>query len=562
MSIIRIADVHIDDEIHPRHVVNSALVAEYSEAMQKGADFPPITVFLDNKSYFLADGRHRIEASKLIGRNSIDAEILRGTKRDAILFAVGANATHGIRRTNADKRKAVNILLADKEWRKWSLNRIAQQCNVSDGLVKTVWKDLEDELHLPKLEDTDERKVVRSGKIYAQKKGQRGRKSEESASVGRTIYSVISRVSEARDQLQESKPELVEQVDRITTELEELLGGATGADFRLTKGLNAPINVYERPRKGGILKTPEFQKKKLCNYSVGVGMSCGHQCTYCSTPSLLRTHEVYKDIQQTSFQKGYAIVDPGTAERVARDIPNLTADDIIELSTIDDAWSPEARKFNLGRKTMEVLLKKTPAQVRVLTKSAEVANDFDLFAKYKKRIILGLSTGIPKSRGKLADVLEPNASPIKDRLRALKDAHKRGLRTYGMLCPCLPLIASSIDALDEMFDDVLACAPEDIWLEPVNARGNALNHTERQLRRAGYVDEANAIGMIRKEDGWSLYTVGLIKNALVTAREKKVLDRLHILLYPKNLTTEHRSDLKKFKQGIIWLGNEESESAD
>lgn len=32
-------------------------------------------------------------------------EVLRGTKRDAILYSVGANSTHGLRRTNADKRR-------------------------------------------------------------------------------------------------------------------------------------------------------------------------------------------------------------------------------------------------------------------------------------------------------------------------------------------------------------------------------------------------------------------------------------------------------------------------
>lgn len=39
--------------------------------------------------------------------------------REAILFIVGANASHGLRRTNADKRRTVERLLADEEWRGW-----------------------------------------------------------------------------------------------------------------------------------------------------------------------------------------------------------------------------------------------------------------------------------------------------------------------------------------------------------------------------------------------------------------------------------------------------------
>ncbi|EWY35857.1 hypothetical protein N825_32650 [Skermanella stibiiresistens SB22] len=39
-----------------------------------------------------------------------------GSRRDAVPHAVGANARHGLPRSNADKRDAVMILLKDPEW--------------------------------------------------------------------------------------------------------------------------------------------------------------------------------------------------------------------------------------------------------------------------------------------------------------------------------------------------------------------------------------------------------------------------------------------------------------
>jgi len=33
-----------------------------------------------------------------------------------LLYAVGSNATHGLRRSNADKRRAAQMLLEDPEW--------------------------------------------------------------------------------------------------------------------------------------------------------------------------------------------------------------------------------------------------------------------------------------------------------------------------------------------------------------------------------------------------------------------------------------------------------------
>ena len=57
------------------------------------------------------------------------------TRRDAVLDALGDNATHGVRRTNADKRKAVMTLLEDDEWVGWADSEIARRCCVDHKTV-------------------------------------------------------------------------------------------------------------------------------------------------------------------------------------------------------------------------------------------------------------------------------------------------------------------------------------------------------------------------------------------------------------------------------------------
>jgi hypothetical protein len=64
--------------------------------------------------------------------------------RHAILFSVGANDSHGLRRTNADKRRGVELLLRDEEWSKKSDRWIAEQCGVGHQLVATVRSQLGD----------------------------------------------------------------------------------------------------------------------------------------------------------------------------------------------------------------------------------------------------------------------------------------------------------------------------------------------------------------------------------------------------------------------------------
>lgn len=110
--------------------IDPGTVASYDDDLRAGATFPPIVVYHDGSEYHLADGFHRVEAARQIGHDVILAEVRQGTSRDATLAACAANATHGLRRTNEDKRRAVTAMLTDPEWAKWSDRAIAKACAV------------------------------------------------------------------------------------------------------------------------------------------------------------------------------------------------------------------------------------------------------------------------------------------------------------------------------------------------------------------------------------------------------------------------------------------------
>jgi hypothetical protein len=106
--------------------------------VRRGEALPPVTVFFDGAAYWLADGFHRVAAHAALGRSEIKAEAHQGARRDAILFSTGANAQHGLPRSNEDKRGAVLTLLRDLEWTGWSNGKIAAACRVSDDLVRKL----------------------------------------------------------------------------------------------------------------------------------------------------------------------------------------------------------------------------------------------------------------------------------------------------------------------------------------------------------------------------------------------------------------------------------------
>jgi ParB-like chromosome segregation protein Spo0J len=106
-QLLNIADIRIDGDTQPRLAVDEAVVAEYAEDMKAGAEFPPVRVVSDGAAHWLVDGFHRYYAHRKLGRTQIRAEVTTGLLTEAQWLSFAANKGHGLRRSNADKSKAV-----------------------------------------------------------------------------------------------------------------------------------------------------------------------------------------------------------------------------------------------------------------------------------------------------------------------------------------------------------------------------------------------------------------------------------------------------------------------
>ncbi len=136
---IKLSDIVTDAGTQVRAGLNEATVTEYAEALADGAKFPPVIVFHDGDRYIAADGFHRIHAAIRNGATQIECDVRKGNKSDALKFALGCNAHHGLRRTNADKRHAVGMAL--KEFPKLSDRALAEICIVSDHFVGDIRRE-------------------------------------------------------------------------------------------------------------------------------------------------------------------------------------------------------------------------------------------------------------------------------------------------------------------------------------------------------------------------------------------------------------------------------------
>jgi hypothetical protein len=142
---IPLESIEVDPTVQQRAAGTSQdVVDEYAEAMRNGIEFPPIDVFgNDDGPFHLGDGFHRLDAHRSAHPDAKDIEckVHPGDRDDALLFACGANAQHGLRRGRSDKGKAVTTLIRSERWSGWSDREIARQCGVTHPFVAAVRRE-------------------------------------------------------------------------------------------------------------------------------------------------------------------------------------------------------------------------------------------------------------------------------------------------------------------------------------------------------------------------------------------------------------------------------------
>ncbi|WP_415908037.1 chromosome partitioning protein ParB [Oleiharenicola sp. Vm1] len=143
-----------------RMKTNDDAVESYAEEMMRGTVFPPIDLYFDGSTYWLADGFHRFLATKRNGTPAIAATVQPGGRTEALRHALGANATNGVYRTNGDKRNAVEIAL--EEWPELANAALAEICKVSAELVRGCRQQLVKAGRIPEVMTVQ----GRDGKMY------------------------------------------------------------------------------------------------------------------------------------------------------------------------------------------------------------------------------------------------------------------------------------------------------------------------------------------------------------------------------------------------------------
>jgi len=176
------------------------------------------------------------------------------------------------------------------------------------------------------------------------------------------------------------------------------------------------------------------------DYALNPYRGCAHACVYCYAPSVIH------------WDKGKW----GEIVEAKINLPRFLSKElrvkkkgVVGLGTVTDPYQPAEKKYEITRRCLELFLMHD-LPVCIQTKSSLVLRDIDLLKKFKN-IDVGITlTAIDDA---VREKMEPGASSVSERLRALAELRENGIRTWVFLGPVMPHI-TEVEALVDAIGEV------------------------------------------------------------------------------------------------------------
>ncbi|MCH5166532.1 MAG: radical SAM protein [Erysipelotrichales bacterium] len=189
----------------------------------------------------------------------------------------------------------------------------------------------------------------------------------------------------------------------------------------------------------------------VSDYVINPYVGCPHGCKYCYASFMKRftNHPEpwgeFIDVKRCSSPLNL----------------NLISKRNVFLSSVTDCYNEFERKYELTRSILKELVN-SDCNLSIATKSSLILRDLDLLKQIKN---LEVSISINTIDENFKNDMD-NASPIKDRLNALKVLHKNGIKTILFMSPIFPYITDfkAIIEASKNFVDLY-------WFENLNLRG-------------------------------------------------------------------------------------------
>jgi DNA repair photolyase len=166
---------------------------------------------------------------------------------------------------------------------------------------------------------------------------------------------------------------------------------------------------------------------KVYDYVVNPYVGCEHGCSYCYARFMKRFSGHPEPWGQ------FVDVKINAPELLGLEIKKKKRGRVW-VSGVCDPYQPIEWRYKLTRACLEILVE-NGWPVVVQTRSPLVLRDRDILQKSADlEVGMSVTTALEKFR----KIFEPAAPPIRERIRALGELHRAGVRTFVMIAPMLP----------------------------------------------------------------------------------------------------------------------------
>jgi len=184
-----------------------------------------------------------------------------------------------------------------------------------------------------------------------------------------------------------------------------------------------------------------LNKSKLsADYCINPYTGCSHKCFYCYARFMKRFTNHQEDWGD------FVDVKINAVDALKNDLRKIKSGSIF-FGSVTDCYQPIEAKYQLTRKILEALPKNF--EIYIQTKSALVQRDIDLIKKFRDAEV-GFTITFSDDNDRKN--FEPFASPVEERIQALREIKKAGIETTAFLGPMLPFISDK--NIEQLFEKI------------------------------------------------------------------------------------------------------------
>lgn len=182
---------------------------------------------------------------------------------------------------------------------------------------------------------------------------------------------------------------------------------------------------------------------KVYPYVINPYTGCQHNCLYCYA------HFMKRFTGHKEPWGSFVDVKINAPDLLKVEVPKKRKDRVW-VSGVCDPYQPLEGKYKLTRRCLEILAE-NDWPVTIQTRSALILRDLDILRR-GRQFEAGFS--VTTADDSIRKIFEPNAPPIPQRLRALDELHRAGIRTFAMIAPMLPGVEGLAELLAGKVDSV------------------------------------------------------------------------------------------------------------